>query len=153
MLDKAKSNLVLRGNEWDIAAALRELSIKRRELPQGEPGPITRPLYDARVSGLGVVEEAVTKRVEALEDYAAKVKSADDAYEDYQTALKLADETDEYIDFILYNTATDKNAIDDIADLARQAVISRKALLEALTQANDAAELLTALIQRDSLAS
>lgn len=97
MLDTTANLVALRQQEWEIAAALRDIRALRDKKPKGQGGKISAPIEAAQTAVLHEVGNAVSDRVEALEGYANRVTAADDRYRDHQRALKLIEQNEDYM--------------------------------------------------------
>jgi hypothetical protein len=86
----------LRGHEWDIAVALKNISKLTREnklLVDGSPGPMTAAVLDSQRQTLKVTKGKTESRISALERYASELQMADAADRDWQTALEASSQT------------------------------------------------------------
>ena len=93
-LDHAAGETVLKWHEWDIAAALREITRLRAELAPaaaaGAASPMAAAVLDSQQHALTLGRDAIAARVSALERYAAQVETADAAQQDWLSALTLS---------------------------------------------------------------
>jgi hypothetical protein len=132
VLDHAAVGTALAGQEWDIAAALREqarLRARRAELSEISPGPATAALLESQAQAARLAESSITARVEALERYAAEVRQADAAYLDFRQAWTLAGLHSEHQDMVA-RTAADEHGIAEIEAMWQQARAVRLAFRE-----------------------
>jgi hypothetical protein len=142
-LDDAANVTVLSAQEWDIARLLQDASRLRAEHGRISAAAPPQAPAVAEVAGpqreiLRQVHDAVTARVEALEDYAARVRAADDAYRNWQHALALAGLNDGLLD-LLARTAADGQAAEELDVLAGQAQAAEKTFRGTLSDARTAA--------------
>jgi len=126
----------LRRHQWDIAAALRDISVLRAKLP-ASTGPLAAPVIAAQKDAVAAAEAATTTRVDALKRYAEQVTQADAARRDWDHAHEIASRNDAYR-ALVSRTAADEHATADLAGLTTQA----SALQTALADASLAAEVL-----------
>ena len=145
LLDHAAGEMVLRWHEWDIAAALRQITTLRAELGSsaatGAAGPMAAAVLDSQQRALTLAQAATAARVSALERYAVQVQAADAAQLDWLSALRLSGLNDRYLDLVA-RTAADEHAIAEIAGLTEQAATAAQAFRGSLHQATLAAETL-----------
>jgi hypothetical protein len=130
LLDQHATGMALASQEWDIAVALREqaqLRARRAELSARSAGPQAAAALNRQDHAARLAEASITRRVEALERYAAEVGTADRAYRDGRQAMALADLHDRHLD-MLARTAADEHAIAEIDRLSEQARAVRRAL-------------------------
>ncbi len=142
-LDDTANVTVLTAQEWDIARLLQDASRLRAEhgrisasAPPQAPAVAEVALPQREI--LRQVHDAVTARVEALEDYAARVRAADDAYRNWQHALALAGLNDSLLD-LLARTAADGQAAEELDVLGGQALAAEKTFRGTLSDARTAA--------------
>lgn len=135
----------LRRHEWEVAAALKDISKLSRELERSvendSPGPMTVAVLDSQRQALTLAKGATTSRISALERYASELQMADDAKRDWQTALKASSRNDQYLDLVA-RTAADEHAVAEIQGLTEQAAAAAEVFREHLHQAGLAAEAL-----------
>ena len=145
LLDHAPGERVLRWHEWDIAAALREITRLRAELGSsaaaGAAGPMAAAVLDSQQRALMLARDAIAARVSALERYAAQVGAADAAQLDWLSALRLSGLNDRHLDLVAF-TAADEHASAEIASLTGQAATAAQVFRGSLHQATLAAEAL-----------
>jgi hypothetical protein len=144
-LDHAAGETVLRWHEWDIAAALREITRLRAELASaaaaGAAGPMAAAVLDSQQHALALARDAIAARVSALERYAAQVETADAAQQDWLSALRLSGLNDRYLDLVA-RTAVDERASAEITGLTEQAATAAQVFRGSLHQATMAAQAL-----------
>jgi hypothetical protein len=126
----------LRWHQWEIAAALRDITGLRAQLPSSA-GPLAAPVMAAQKDAVAVAEAATTSRIDALKCYAEQVTQADAARRDWEDAQEIATRNDAYRALVA-RTAADEHATAGLADLATQA----SALQAVLADASLAAEVL-----------
>jgi hypothetical protein len=110
-------------HEWEIAAALRDITDLREEHglnAAASVGPRTQAVLKGQQGALAQAAKAIEARVEGLERYAECVRVAEIAYRDWQDALRVADLNDLYLDLVA-RTAADEVAVDEISGLAERA--------------------------------
>ena len=132
VLDHAAVGTALAGQEWDIAAALREqarLRARRAELSEISPGPSTAALLESQAQTARLAESSTVARVEALERYAGEVRQADAAYLDFRQAWTLSRLQAEHQDMVA-RTAADEHGIAEIEAMSEQARTLRLAFRE-----------------------
>ena len=136
---------MLRWHEWDIAAALREITRLRAELASsaaaGAAGPLAAAVLDSQQRALTLARGATEARVRALERYAAQVEAADMAQQDWLSALRLSGLNNRYLDLVA-RTAGDEHALAEITGLTEQAAAAAQVFRGSLRQATLAAEAL-----------
>jgi len=132
---------VLRRHEWDIAAALRDITELRRLHPADPAGSMTAAVLESQRRAVGLAADATLGRVIALERFAGQVAAADDARRDWREALELAGLNDRYLDLVA-RTAADQLAVAEIDDLTERAAAAARALQDSLRAAGQSAELL-----------
>ena len=141
---------VLRQHEWDIAAALREITELLLDVESGyaggTAGPMTTAVLASQNHAVSIARDATTARVLALELLAAQVAAAEAARQDWETAHQVAANNDRYRDLVA-RTAADQHATVEITGLAEQTAEAARAFRETMQQATLAAEAL-ALPQR-----
>src|ERR1039457_1163003 len=125
MLDHAAGQMVLRWHEWDIAAALREITRLRAELAASAAvsgaGPMAAAVLDSQQRAITLARDATEARVGALESYAVQVQAADAAQQDWLSALRLSGLNSQYLDLVA-RTAAGEHALAEITGLTEQAV-------------------------------
>lgn len=128
----------LRWHEWEIATQLREITRLRAEHPSATcirmPGPMTAAVLAKQRLALNKAQDATTKRITALEHYAAHVKAADNAQQDWRDALQAADRNPTYLDLIA-RTAADQHAVAELTVLTDQAAAAEQAFHESIHEA------------------
>lgn len=144
-LDHAAGETVLRRHEWDIAAALREITRLRAELASAAAadaaGPMAAAVLDSQQHALALARDAIAARVSALERYAAQVETADAAQQDWLSALRLSGLNDRYLDLVA-RTAVDERANAEITGLTEQAATAAQVFRGSLHQATTTAQAL-----------
>ena len=141
-LDHAAGETVLRWHEWDIAAALREITRLRAELGSAAAaGPMAAAVLDSQQHALTLARDAIAARVSALERYAAQVETADAAQQDWLSALRLSGLNDRYLDLVA-RTAVDERASAEITGLTEQAATAAQVFRGSLHEATMAAQAL-----------
>ena len=144
VLDHAAGEMVLRRHEWDIAAALREITRLRAELAAsaavGGAGPMAAAVLDSQ-HAITLARDATEARVGALESYAVQVQAADAAQQDWLSALRLSGLNSQYLDLVA-RTAAGEHALAEITGLTEQAVTAAEVFGGSLHQAALAAEAL-----------
>lgn len=131
----------LRGHEWEIAVALRDVTDLRAEHEfnaAASAGPLTDSVLGPQRRALQLAHEAIESRVSALERYAAEVLKACAAFHDLEDALRISDLNDRYLDLIA-RTAADEHAISEISGLTGQASAAAQAVRESMHQVGLAA--------------
>jgi hypothetical protein len=145
MLDHTAGEMVLRWHEWDIAAALREITRLRAELAAsaaaGGAGPMAAAVLDSQQRAVTLARDATEARVGALESYAVQVQAADAAQQDWLSALRLSALNSQYLDLVA-RTAAGEHALAEITGLTEQAVAAAEVFRGSLHQAALAAEAL-----------
>lgn len=145
LLDHAAGEMVLRWHEWDIAAALRQITRLRAELGSaaaaGAAGPMAAAVLDSQQHALMLARDVIAARVSALERYAAQVQAADAAQQDWLSALRLSGLNDRYLDLVA-RTAADEHASAEITGLTEQAATAAQVFRGSLHQATMAAQAL-----------
>jgi hypothetical protein len=145
MLDHAAGEMVLRWHEWDIAAALREITRLRAELAAsaaaGGAGPLAAAVLDSQQRALTLARDATEARAGALESYAVQVQAADATQQDWLGALRLSGRNSQYLDLVA-RTAAGEHALAEITGLTEQAVTAAEVFRGSLDQAALAAEAL-----------
>ena len=145
VLDHAAGEMVLRRHEWDIAAALREITRLRAELAAsaavGGAGPMAAAVLDSQQRAITLARDATEARVGALESYAVQVQAADAAQQDWLSALRLSGLNSQYLDLVA-RTAAGEHALAEITGLTEQAVTAAEVFGGSLHQAALAAEAL-----------
>jgi hypothetical protein len=120
----------LAAQEWDIAVSLREqarLRAQRAEL--AERADLSQPaaeLLRQHQDAADEAERSTTARVEALEQFAATVGTADSAYRDWQTRARLAELGEAHLDMVA-RTAADAHGITELTEMTERARVIRTA--------------------------
>jgi hypothetical protein len=130
LLDEVAADAALAAQEWDIAVALREqarLRARREAVDDPLPGSAAAELLAWHRDAARAAEESITRRVDALERYAAEVRAADEAYRQRLTHTAIADLSAPHLD-MLARTAADDHGIAELDDMTRQATTLRQSL-------------------------
>ncbi|MEU8796979.1 hypothetical protein [Spirillospora sp. NPDC048819] len=140
LLDAVDNAVTLPRQEWEIAQVLAKQSRLRTEhaeltgvttLPEVEAA--LRPLRDK----LDISVEAVTRRVEALERYAERARSADEVLRAQRHLEAIAEKAHEY-DELIADSVRDDLALPAIERLTEQGDELLRTLRERLAQAAEA---------------
>jgi hypothetical protein len=105
----------------------------------GVPGPQTAAVLGAHRRAVMVAQEAASRRVSQLQDYAGVVVAADAALRDWRTAEQQAGKNHVYLDLVAQG-AGDEHAVAEFTHLIEQASRTRDAFQATLNQAMIAAE-------------
>jgi hypothetical protein len=122
LLDEVRNAVTLPAQLWEIALTLTQvdgLRLEHETVPDRVHPPIAE-LLDAQAEALALATEAVTRRVGALEDYATRVRAADDALRQWETAQRLSARSEAYRE-LLARTVRDELAVAQIAGLTEEA--------------------------------
>ncbi|WP_119729355.1 hypothetical protein [Thermomonospora amylolytica] len=141
LLDSADNALTLPQQEWEIAQVLaRQSSLRRRERRFAESADVTVPEVAAVLGGqhrkLAASVRAVTRRIEALEHYADRVRAADRALHAHRRLRTLTSAAHEYDD-LLAATVRDDLALPAIERLTDQSESLLRRLRAHLSEAAD----------------
>jgi hypothetical protein len=143
LLGEAPSSWLLRQHEWEIATRLRKITLRRADytlsMSAGVPGPQTAAVLGAHRRAVMVAQEAASRRVSQLQDYAGVVVAADAALRDWRTAEQQAGKNHVYLDLVAQG-AGDEHAVAEFTHLIEQASRTRDAFQATLNQAMIAAE-------------
>lgn len=132
----------LRRHEWEIACALREMTrVESASDGDASIGEMTAAVVEAQRSALDIALQATTRRIAALQQYAAEVLAADAARRDLQSATRLAGLNDTYLD-LLARTAADDLAMAEISVLTGRAADTARILRENLALAEATGEVI-----------
>ncbi|MBX6769634.1 MAG: hypothetical protein IRY90_21205, partial [Actinomadura rubrobrunea] len=137
LLDDVNNAVVLPRQEWAIACALAEHTRLRRDRRAQQPERLTAPvraLLEPQRRALELSVRAITERVEALEEYARRARSADDAYHEWQVLRRLPGQNARYQD-LLARTVGHELARDEIRRLADDARRAENALRDSIRSA------------------
>ncbi|GLW63319.1 hypothetical protein Arub01_15630 [Actinomadura rubrobrunea] len=137
LLDDVNNAVVLPRQEWAIACALAEHTRLRRDRRAQRPELLTAPvreLLEPQRRALELSVRAITERVEALEEYARRARSADDAYHEWQVLRRLPEQNARYQD-LLARTVGHDLARDEIRRLADDARRAENALRDSIRSA------------------
>jgi hypothetical protein len=138
--DSTVEETTLLRHEWEIAVALRDISDLRAEHElnaAASVGPITQAVLVSQEGALARAREGIAARVEGLERYAGRVRTAATAYRDWQDALRVSDLNDRYLDLVA-RTAADEHAAAEISSLTERAAAAQT-FREAIQQVSLAA--------------
>jgi hypothetical protein len=130
LLDDVSVDSALVSQEWDIALALREqarLRARRAAVGDAEPGSAAAELLARHRDAARAAEESVSRRVDALERFAAEVRAADAAYRQRLQHEAVAELSAPHLD-LLARTAADDHGIDELDAMTRQAATLRESL-------------------------
>jgi hypothetical protein len=130
LLDGAATDAALTAQEWDIAQALREqagLRARRAAVGEPPPGSAAARLLAQHNDAARAAEESITRRVMALERYAAEVRAADEAYRQRLQHAAIAGLSAPHLD-MLARTAADDHGIAELDAMTRQAAGLRRCL-------------------------
>ncbi|MEU7889862.1 hypothetical protein AB0B54_30540 [Microbispora bryophytorum] len=122
LLDDVRNAVTLPAQLWEIALTLAQVEALRAEheaVPHREDHRIA-DMLGAQAQALDLAAEAVTRRVAALEDYAAQAAAADEALRQWETARRLSARSDAYRE-LLARTVRDELAVAQIAGLTEEA--------------------------------
>lgn len=122
LLDDVRNAVTLPAQLWEIALTLAQVDALRAEheaVPHRED-PGIADMLDAQAQALGLATEAVTRRVAALEEYAARAAAADEALRQWETARRLSARSEAYRE-LLARTVRDELAVAQIAGLTEEA--------------------------------
>ncbi|MEZ0071307.1 hypothetical protein [Planotetraspora sp. GP83] len=140
LLDDVRNKVTLPQQEWEIAQTLAQISRLKGE--QAAALAVRRneqiaELLKPQVRALNLATESVTRRIEALEKYAAQVRAADEALAQWKTMRRLAASTDAYQE-LLARTVRDELAVVELAGLTEQARQVEEALRASVDKARRA---------------
>jgi hypothetical protein len=114
-------------HEWEIAAALRDITDLRAEHElnaAASVGPMTNAVLKSQEAALLQAHEAIEARVSGLEKYADCARTAETAYRDWQDALRVSDLNDRYLDLVA-RTAADELAVAEISGMTERAATAQ----------------------------
>jgi hypothetical protein len=134
LLDEPATSALLAEQEWQIALALRDqarLRALRSGLAEPRPGSPGATLLDDHRQTAQAAEQSTTKRVAALERYAAEVHGADAAYRDWREHAAIAELSGPHLD-LLARTAADDHGITELDALTEHARDLRQSFTEPL---------------------
>jgi hypothetical protein len=141
LLDTVDNEVTLPRQEWEIAQVLARQSKLRQEQQQildfgavPEVAAAVRPLREK----LEVSVRAVTRRIEALEQYAERTRAADEAYRAHRQLEAVAARAHEYDDLVA-DAVRDDLALSAIDRLTRHSDALARTLRERLAEAGGAA--------------
>jgi hypothetical protein len=132
-------------HEWEIAAALRDITELRAEHAQntaGSVGPMTEAVLKSQEGALVRAHDAIAARVSGLERYADCVSAAAVVYRDWRDSHRVAGRNDMYLDLVA-RTAADEHAAAEIGDITDRATTARafQQVVQQLSLAASALEL------------
>ncbi|MBX6383573.1 MAG: hypothetical protein IRZ07_11485 [Microbispora sp.] len=139
LLDDVRNAVTLPAQLWEIASTLAHIEALRAEheaVPHPEDHRIAG-LLGAQAQALDLATEAVTRRVAALEDYAAQAAAADKALRQWETARRLSARSAAYRE-LLARTVRDELAVAQIAGLTEEARRVEEVLRVSVRRARDA---------------
>ncbi|WP_019632772.1 hypothetical protein [Actinomadura atramentaria] len=140
LLDDVRNTVTLPAQTWDIAQTLAKADELRKEhaaTPLERRDAAITQILAAQSEALSLAAASVTRRVEALEDYAARVRDADDALHRWTTAQRLSERGDAYQD-LLARTVRDEIAVDHLRELTEEAARVERALRSSVSRARAA---------------
>ncbi len=138
LLEGIDPEVELPRQEWEIAQVLARQSRLRREAADLPPAPELADVQKAQREKLQVSVAAVTRRIEALEDYAQRTLEADAAYRACRALEELSSREHEY-DELLAGTVRDDLAVPAIERLTAQSDDLLHTLRGRLAEATEAA--------------
>jgi hypothetical protein len=130
LLDDISVDSALASQEWDIALALREqarLRARRAAVGDADPGSPAAELLARHHEAARAAEESVTRRIDALERFAAEVRAADVAYRQRLQHAAVAELSAPHLD-LLARTAADDHGVAELDAMTRQATTLRESL-------------------------
>ncbi|MCT9933894.1 hypothetical protein N5079_27145 [Planotetraspora sp. A-T 1434] len=139
MLDDVRNAVTLPAQVWEIALTLMRVDRLRAEheaVPDRD-NPRIAEMLDAQAEALTLATEAVTRRIGAIEDYAAQVRAADDALRQWKTVQHLSGRSAAYQE-LLASTVRDELAIAQIAGLTEEARRIEETLRASVSRARKA---------------
>ncbi|GAA2884413.1 hypothetical protein GCM10010517_47780 [Streptosporangium fragile] len=147
LLDTIDNAVTLPLQTWQIARKLVRLSDMKAEHRRIVPDRPPREVADAftpYTRALEAAELSLTRRIEALEEYARQVRKADGVYRAYGQLQTLAERTPQY-EALVAETAEDALTVPDLTHLSDQAQQVGKLFRQSVDEARSAARhLLTA---------
>ncbi|GAA2447616.1 hypothetical protein GCM10010191_76080 [Actinomadura vinacea] len=139
LLDSVDNAVTLPRQEWEIAQVLaRQSALRTEQLEAASPAvpeveAVLRPFREK----LDLSVRAVTRRIDALERYAERVRAADEALRAHRRLEALAARADEYDD-LLADTVRDELALPAIERLTEQSDELVRTLRHRLAEATEA---------------
>jgi hypothetical protein len=141
LLDAVDNAVTLPRQEWEIAQVLARQSKLRAEQEELAAGGTLLPEVEAALAPLreklGISVEAVTRRVEALERYAERARSADEVLRAQRHLESIAEKARQY-DELIADTVRDDLALPAIERLTEQSDELVRTLRERLAKAAEA---------------
>ncbi|TDC67127.1 hypothetical protein E1200_15600 [Actinomadura sp. GC306] len=141
LLDTVDNAVTLPRQEWEIAQVLARQSKLRTEQAELAGGGTPLPEVEAALAPLreklAVSVDAVTRRVEALERYAERTRSADEVLRAQRHLESIAEKARQY-DELIADTVRDDLALPAIERLTEQSEELVRTLRERLAQAAEA---------------
>ncbi|MFA1539378.1 hypothetical protein [Actinomadura monticuli] len=141
LLDAVDNAVTLPRQEWEIAQVLArqsKLRADQAEMSGAETIPEVRAALRPLREKLDISVEAVTRRIEALERYAERAKSADEVLRAQRHLEAIAEKAHEY-DELLADTVRDDLALPAIERLTEQGDELLRTLRDRLAKAAEAA--------------
>ncbi|NGN68448.1 hypothetical protein G5C51_31695 [Streptomyces sp. A7024] len=146
LIDHSRNRLQLPAQEWEIAQELRDYTQRAKRFHQQADGDSENPsLLELRQAGRSALDQSlagITRRIEALEGYAAEVAAADRRYAEWRAEWRqvreLSDSGGELLELVA-RTARDDLAVAELENLTGTAATVTEALTQALDAAKDAA--------------
>nr|BFE81679.1 hypothetical protein GCM10020093_042800 [Planobispora longispora] len=126
---------------WQIATRLVRLSSMRaehRRIVPGTPPPEVAEAFSPYSKALEAAARSLTRRVQALEEYAAQVRRADEVYHSYRQLEQLSERAPQYEELIA-DTVGDELAVPHLRELTAQAQRIRDLFAESMEGARRAA--------------
>lgn len=119
LLDGAANNAVLPSLLWELATQSAELTVRRTEIARSLPGagPAVLTALEPVQAALAAADQALTRRVAALEQVAADAARLDARYQDMIAARTIASQGDAVLD-LMAGRERDAVALDEIAMIA-----------------------------------
>jgi hypothetical protein len=138
-IDPALTRAVLSAREWDIARTLRDADLLARRQARIAAGHDLHrnPVAARQQAVLRDVAASVAGRVEALEQYACRVRDAERAYRAWQLAMSLDALTGDFSG-LAAGTAADGQAASELAGLHAEALAAGEAWRDALARCAEA---------------
>ncbi|MYT68223.1 MULTISPECIES: hypothetical protein [unclassified Streptomyces] len=137
LLDRQRNLTELPVQEWEIATDLCTYSRLLDQTPDAATRAVGQ-LVKQRNEALDRSFEHLTKRVEALENYAQHAAEADARYQEAQQVQQLTDGTDEVLD-LLAGSARSDLAVTELDAMAQQAAAITATFTTVLDATKDAA--------------
>jgi len=138
LLDDVRNAVTLPAQLWEIAQTLVELDRLTAEHKGARvDDPWLAALVASQRKALHLATTSVIERIEALENYAAQTRAADEALERWRAVQRLAANDDAYQE-LLARTVRDELAAAEIRGLTGQARVLEVALQASLAEARRA---------------